>query len=222
MRGEPADDLGRGALLRAVVGGGDLRVEGGGQGPGLRAVDDDLDEPQPAGVGPQPALRLPGVHVVPGHPRLVRRTVHHPRHHYRGGDAGGRPRERPHRRPPRGWRRTGWPARCPRPGSSHRRGTGRPRRRSGPRPRTPGRTSPHHAPGPTARHCSSTTLETTFGPPWRADRSIDLRSMRAARSGAFKASVDRWVSGLVTARHRASRRTARTSGGRLGGEVLKG
>ena len=44
--GQPPDDLDRGPLLGGVEGVRDLRVQGRGQGPGLRAVDDDLDEPQ--------------------------------------------------------------------------------------------------------------------------------------------------------------------------------
>ena len=65
-----------------VVGGGDLRVQGRGQRPGLRAVDHDLDEPQTLGVLPQPTLRLPGLDVVPGDPPLVGRPVQHPRSPY--------------------------------------------------------------------------------------------------------------------------------------------
>src|SRR3712207_6913324 len=38
---EPADELDRGAVLGGVVGGGDVRVQGGGQRPGLRPVDED-------------------------------------------------------------------------------------------------------------------------------------------------------------------------------------
>jgi len=44
MLSEPADDLGCGAVLRAVVGGGDVRVQLGGQRPRLRAVHGHLDE----------------------------------------------------------------------------------------------------------------------------------------------------------------------------------
>ena len=69
--GEPADDLDRGPLLGGVVRRGDLRVQRRGQGPGLRAVHDDLDEPQPALVGAQPALGGTGLDVVPGDPPLV-------------------------------------------------------------------------------------------------------------------------------------------------------
>ena len=76
--GQPADDLDRGPVLGGVVGGGDLRVQRGGQRPGLRTVDHDLDEPQALLVGTQPALRRPGLDVVPGDPPLVGRPVQRP------------------------------------------------------------------------------------------------------------------------------------------------
>ena len=44
--GQPADDLDGGAFLSGVVRSGDLRVQRCGERPGLRAVDDDLDEAQ--------------------------------------------------------------------------------------------------------------------------------------------------------------------------------
>ena len=71
-----------GPVLGLVVGGSDLRVHGRDQRPGLRAVDHDLDEPQTLGVLPQPALRLPGLDVVPRDPPLVGRPVQHPRSPY--------------------------------------------------------------------------------------------------------------------------------------------
>ena len=49
--GQPADDLGRGPVLRGVVRRRDLGVQRRGQRPGLRPVDHDLDEPQPVRVG---------------------------------------------------------------------------------------------------------------------------------------------------------------------------
>ena len=81
--GEPADDLDRGAVLRGVVGGGDVQVHRGGQRPGLGAVDHDFDEPHRTLVGSQPPARLPGVWVPAGDPALVglprqRRTLLHP------------------------------------------------------------------------------------------------------------------------------------------------
>jgi hypothetical protein len=80
---QPADDLDRGAVLRGVVGGGDVRVHRGGQGPGLGAVDHHLDEPHGALVGTQPPARRAGVRVAAGHPALVgvtgqRRSLLHP------------------------------------------------------------------------------------------------------------------------------------------------
>jgi hypothetical protein len=81
--GEPADDLDRGAVLGGVVGGGDVRVHRGGQGPGLGTGDHHLDEPHRPLVGAQPAPRLSGVRVLAGHPALVGvtgqlRSLHHP------------------------------------------------------------------------------------------------------------------------------------------------
>ena len=69
--GQPADDLDRGPVLGGVLRRGDLWVHGGGQGPGLRAVDRDLDEPQPVLIGAQPALGGAGLDVVAGDPPLV-------------------------------------------------------------------------------------------------------------------------------------------------------
>ena len=71
--GDPADDLGGGPVLGRVQRGRDLRVQGRGQRPGLRAVDDDLDEPQRVRVVADPTLLAPGVDVDPGDPLLVGR-----------------------------------------------------------------------------------------------------------------------------------------------------
>jgi len=76
--GEPADDLGRGAILGRVVGSGDLRVQRRGQRPGLRTVDHHLNKPQAMRVRSQATLRLAGVDVVASHPPFVRRPVQRP------------------------------------------------------------------------------------------------------------------------------------------------
>jgi len=77
---DPADDLGRRLVLRRIQRRGDLRVQGGCEGPGLRAVHHDLDEPQPLAVGPQPTFRqgrLRSVaNVESGDPLLVGVAVH--------------------------------------------------------------------------------------------------------------------------------------------------
>jgi hypothetical protein len=91
---EPADDLDGGAVLRGVVGGADVRVQGGGQRPGLRPVDDHLDEPHRPVIGAQPTARGSGVGVCAGHPRLVaipgqRGELGHPS--AAGGVAAGEP-----------------------------------------------------------------------------------------------------------------------------------
>ena len=69
--GEPADDLHRGTVLGGVIGGGNVFVQHGGQRPGLRAVDHNLDEPHRPLVGAQPAPRLSGIRVSAGDPGLV-------------------------------------------------------------------------------------------------------------------------------------------------------
>ena len=71
--GDPADDLGGGLVLGVVQRGRDLRMQGRGQRPGLRAVDGDLDEPQRVRVLADPTLRPSGVDVDPGDPLLVGR-----------------------------------------------------------------------------------------------------------------------------------------------------
>ena len=80
--GQPPDDLDRGPLLGGVEGVRDLRVEGRGQGPGLRSVDHDLHEPQRPVIGTQSTLRLPGDRVKSGDPPLIGRPVEpvHQRH----------------------------------------------------------------------------------------------------------------------------------------------
>jgi hypothetical protein len=69
--GQPRDDLLGGAVLRRVIGDGDLGVQFGGDRPRLRPVHGHFDKAHRAIVVTQPAPRLPGVRVDPGHPRLV-------------------------------------------------------------------------------------------------------------------------------------------------------
>ena len=73
--GQPADDLGRRLVLGGVVRGGDLRVQCGGQRPGLRTVDYDLDESQPPLVPAEPTLRSTAHDVEPGNPAFVGRPI---------------------------------------------------------------------------------------------------------------------------------------------------
>jgi hypothetical protein len=73
--GHPADHLARRPIHRRVVRRRDVGVECGGERPGLRPVDDDLDEPQRACVVAQAPLGSAGQHVVPADPALVRRAV---------------------------------------------------------------------------------------------------------------------------------------------------
>ena len=73
--GHPADHLARRPIHRRVVRRRDVGMECGGERPGLRPVDDDLDEPQRACVVAQASLGRAGQHVVPGDPALVRRAV---------------------------------------------------------------------------------------------------------------------------------------------------
>ena len=70
--GEPADDLRRRLVLGGVVSGSDLRVQGGGQRPGLGSVDDNLDEPQPLLVPAKSTLRRTGRDVEAGKPSVRR------------------------------------------------------------------------------------------------------------------------------------------------------
>ena len=77
MVGDPADDLLGRLVLRRVIGRGDVRIQGGGQGPGFRAVDGDLDEPDRVRVLAQPAPRLTGGRVETGDPCLVPVAVQH-------------------------------------------------------------------------------------------------------------------------------------------------
>jgi hypothetical protein len=71
MGGEPAGDLLGCGHLGAAVRLGDLGVKYGGERPGLRPVDGDLDEPHRLVVGPQPPLGRAGLDVVAGDPLLV-------------------------------------------------------------------------------------------------------------------------------------------------------
>ncbi len=89
---EPGDDLLGGPFLRRLVGPGDVRVQRGGQRPGLRAVDHHLDEPHRMRVAAQLTPRLAGVRVPAGDPGLVgiagqRRQLGHPT--IRGSEALG-------------------------------------------------------------------------------------------------------------------------------------
>ena len=194
--GEPADDLGRGPVLGGVVGGGDLRVQCRGQRPGLRPVDHHLDEPQPARRRSAAA---------PSARRSRRRS--RPPTARTPGPSRDRPRSRgdpSSRGVPR--RTGGQPGALgqvvvigPGPVGLHvRRGPPRPSR---------GRTSPRRARPSTARHYSSTSPEMTLGPPSGADRSTDLRSMRAARFEGLFGLRARAVIQLV------SRRQGRCSAG---------
>lgn len=74
--GEPTDDLLGRSQLRRVVRLRNLRVQGRSEGPGLRSVDGDLDEPDPLLVLPQPPLREPAVDVISRDPPLVGLAVH--------------------------------------------------------------------------------------------------------------------------------------------------
>jgi hypothetical protein len=69
--GEPGDDLLAGPVLRRLVRMGDVWVQGGGQRPGLGAVDYHLGEPNGVLVAAQLPPRLAGVRVAAGDPGLV-------------------------------------------------------------------------------------------------------------------------------------------------------
>ena len=73
--GHPPDHLPSRPVHCRVVRGRDVGMECRGERPGLRPVDDDLDEPQRACVVAQPTLGRAGQHVVAGDPPLVGRTV---------------------------------------------------------------------------------------------------------------------------------------------------
>lgn len=68
---DPSDDLLRGLVLGGVQCGRGLGMQCGGQRPGLRSVDRDLDEPESVRIVAKSALRLPGCHVDPRDPLLV-------------------------------------------------------------------------------------------------------------------------------------------------------
>ena len=72
---DPPNDLLRCLLLGGVVCGGEFGMHRGDQRPRLRAVHRNLDEPHPLGVCPQPTLRLPGLHLMPGDPVLIGLTT---------------------------------------------------------------------------------------------------------------------------------------------------
>jgi hypothetical protein len=78
MLRQPGQDLGRGPVLRRLIRCADVRVQLRREGPRLRPVDDDLDEPHRLPIGPQPALGRTGARVQAGHPRLVRVTGERP------------------------------------------------------------------------------------------------------------------------------------------------
>jgi hypothetical protein len=73
---KPTDNLRSGAILGGVVSLCDLGMQRRGDGPGLGPVDADFGEPDCLVVGSEPALDGAGLDVVPGHPPLVRRTIH--------------------------------------------------------------------------------------------------------------------------------------------------
>jgi hypothetical protein len=77
--GDPADDLAGSLVLGCVQRGRDVWMKGCGQGPGLRSVDGDLNEPQRVRVVTHPALLPAGVDVDAGDPLLVGLAVHRPR-----------------------------------------------------------------------------------------------------------------------------------------------
>ncbi len=162
--GQPADDLGRGTILGSVVRRRDLRVQRGRDRPRLRPVDRDLDEPHRLVVVAQPALRRAGARRRSRRPtaRTSRRPC--PR------GAGRRPAER----------LAAAPARSPRPGSSRRHGTGRPRRSCARQRRCRGRSSARRAP-------ENASLTNRRQPYIRRSRRLparaltEIRSMRAAR-----------------------------------------
>jgi hypothetical protein len=79
MLGDPADDLAGGPVLSLVQDGRDPRMRGSRQGPGLRTVDGDLNEPQRVRVLANPTLLATCVNVDPRDPLLVGLTVHRPR-----------------------------------------------------------------------------------------------------------------------------------------------
>lgn len=74
--GDPADDLDGSLVLSGIQRGRHLGMECCCQGPGLRAVDGDLDEPQRVRVFADPTLLMLGVNVDPGDPLLVGLAVH--------------------------------------------------------------------------------------------------------------------------------------------------
>ncbi len=69
--GQPPHDLYRGSIHRRVVRLGQLRVKGGGQGPRLGTVHDDLAEPDGLRIGPQPPTRFAAQRIETRHPGLV-------------------------------------------------------------------------------------------------------------------------------------------------------
>jgi len=77
--GDPADDLGGSFVLGFVQRLRYLGIQSGGQRPGLRPVDDHLDEPQRIRVIADPTLLATGVNIDPGNPLLVGLTVHRAR-----------------------------------------------------------------------------------------------------------------------------------------------
>ena len=129
--GQPPDDLVGGTILRCVVRRRDLRVQRGRDRPGLRPVDGDLDEPHRLVVGAKPALRRAGARRRTRRPTA--RTSRRPCRLRRWTSPGASDQPLRH-------------ARSPRPGSSRRPGTGRPRRSCGRQRRCRGRSSSRRAP----------------------------------------------------------------------------
>ena len=161
--GDPADDLLGRAGLCSVQGVGDLGMQRGRERPGLRAIHHNLDEPQRLRICSQPPFRGTGLDVEAGDPPLV-------------GLPGEAPGRESHQSVVR--RRTGWRRRCPRPGSSHRRGSGPARRRYGQLPVIRGRTSSHRARISPPTTSNNSPINDSSGRP-KAARLTYFRSMRA-------------------------------------------
>jgi hypothetical protein len=78
VRGHPTDHFTGCSIHRGVVRRRDVGMESGGERPGLRPVDDDLDESQRACVLAQASFGRAGQYVVAGDPAFVPRAVEVP------------------------------------------------------------------------------------------------------------------------------------------------